>query len=345
MSGFMAEQRTPQVSVVLPVRNAAHTIDECLDSVCRQTYERFEVIVIEDGSTDESLKKIRHWCDRDRRIRYYQQPSSGLVPALNKGLALAKGKYIARMDADDIMLENRLHAQVEYLNRHPRTVLVATQVELFPNHRVTPAYQEYIRWQNQCLSPRDIADEIYVESPVAHPTVMMRREACLVLGGYRQGDFPEDYDLWLRMIRYGMRLAKLPQVLLKWRDDGQRTSRVDNRYRKQKFDELRAQHLARDPRIHSHRPLVLWGAGRKTRKRVALSGIKPALWLDVDIKKIGKFFQGARVEHFSWLRDQSLQAVKPFVLSYVNNHGVRELIAKELQRCGFNRGDDYLMVG
>ncbi|MGD8938397.1 MAG: glycosyltransferase [Gammaproteobacteria bacterium] len=345
MSGLLAEQRTPQVSVVLPVRNAAHTIDECLDSIVRQTYERFEVIIIDDGSTDDSLRKIRHWCDRDRRIRYYQQPFLGLVPALNKGLALAKGKYIARMDADDIMLQNRLHAQVEFLNHHPHIVLVATQVELFPKNRVTPAYQEYIGWQNQCLTSRDIADEIYVESPVAHPTVMMRREACLMLGGYRQGDFPEDYDLWLRMISHGMRLAKLPQVLLKWRDYSHRTSRVDNRYHKQKFDELRAKHLARDPRIHSQRPLVLWGAGRKTRKRVALSGIKPALWVDVDTKKIGKCYQGARVEHFSWLRDQSSQSVKPFVLSYVNNHGVRELIAKELQRCGFHRGDDYLMVG
>jgi glycosyltransferase involved in cell wall biosynthesis len=345
MKVSLAAQRLPVVSVVLPIRNAAQTIDECLESVSRQTYELFEVIVIDDGSTDGSLARVKRWCDRDRRIQCVQQPPLGLVPALNKGLSLAKGKYIARMDADDLMLENRLHAQVEYLNQHPRIAVVATQVELFPNHRITPAYQQYIRWQNQCISSRDIAEEIYVESPIAHPSVMMRREACLRLGGYRQGDFPEDYDMWLRMLSNRMCLAKLPQVLLKWRDHGQRTSRVDHRYHKQKFDQLRARHLAKDPRIHTQRPLVLWGAGRKTRKRVALAGIKPALWIDVDTKKIGKSYLGARVEHYSCLGDKSSQVTKPFVLSYVNNHGARELIAKELHRYGFNRGDDYLMIG
>jgi glycosyltransferase involved in cell wall biosynthesis len=303
------------------------------------------VVVVDDGSTDESLTKIKRWSEQDERIQCYQQPPLGLVPALNKGMALAKGEYIARMDADDIMLENRLQAQVAYLNQHPHIALIATQVELFPNHLVTPAYQEYIRWQNQCLTSQDIVDEIYVESPVAHPSVMMRREACIKLGGYRQGDFPEDYDLWLRMISHGMHLAKIPQVLLKWRDYGHRTSRIDNRYHKHKFDQLRALHIAKDPRIHTGRPLILWGAGRKTRKRVDLAGIKPALWVDVDTKKIGKTYLGATVKHYGWLGENSSQQLKPFVLSYVNNHGVRNMIAKELQSYGFKRGDDYLMIG
>jgi glycosyltransferase involved in cell wall biosynthesis len=344
MIDVQAEQ-APQVSIVLPMRNAAHTIDDCLESVVRQTYDHYEVILIDDGSTDDSLIKVKRWCDQYRRIKCYQQPPLGLVQALNKGLALAKGKYIARMDADDIMLENRLQAQVEYLTHHPHVDLVATQVELFPNHLVAPGYVEYMRWQNQCLTPRDMLDEIYVESPIAHPSVMLRREVFAILGGYRQGDFPEDYDLWLRMISHGMRLAKVPQVLLKWREDGKRTSRVDTRYQKHKFDRLRAWHLARDPRIHTHRPLVLWGAGRKTRKRVELLGIKPALWIDVDAKKIGKYYCGAKVENYTWLRNRPSETVKPFVLSYVTNHGAKQLIANELHSCGYTRGDDYLMVG
>ncbi|WP_455210879.1 glycosyltransferase [Kaarinaea lacus] len=339
------EEQQLLVSVVLPVRNAAHTIDECLHSVVSQTYGHFEVIVIDDGSTDESLRLIKRWCAQDRRIKCYNQPSLGLVSALNTGLSLAKGQYIARMDADDIMLENRLQAQIDFLANHPDIDLVATQVELFPKQVVTPGYQKYIRWQNQCLTPQDMRDEIYVESPIAHPSVMMRRNVVVELGGYRQGEFPEDYDLWLRMINHGMRLAKVPQVLLKWRESRCRASRVDKRYQKQKFDQLRSEHLARDPRIHTHRPLVLWGAGRKTRKRVELSGIKPALWLDVDPKKIGKTYLGARVENYTWLHEQISSASKPFVLSYVTNHGARELIMSELHACGFQRGDDYLMVG
>ncbi|KPJ91122.1 MAG: hypothetical protein AMJ53_12305 [Gammaproteobacteria bacterium SG8_11] len=344
MFNVPAEQH-PVVSVVLPVRNAAQTIDECLSSVARQVFRRFEVIVIDDGSTDESLSIIKRWCDQDRRIKCYPQPALGLVPALNKATSLAKGEYIARMDADDIMLESRLQSQVDFLANHAHIHLAATQVELFPNHLVSDGSREYIRWQNQCLTPRDMQDEIYVESPIAHPSVMIRRAVLAELGGYRQGDYPEDYDLWLRMISRGLCLAKVPQVLLKWRESRGRASRVDKRYRKQKFDQLRAWHLVRDPRLQSHRPLVLWGAGRKTRKRVELAAIKPALWLDVDSKKIGKSYLGAKVENYTWLRKQSSAAVKPFVLSYVTNHGARELIAQELQACGYKRGDDYLMVG
>jgi glycosyltransferase involved in cell wall biosynthesis len=344
MRSVMAEQQ-PQVSVVLPMRNAAHTIDPCLQSIVKQTYPHFEVVIVDDGSTDDSLIKVTLWSQRDRRIRLLRQSALGLVAALNKALSLAKGQFIARMDADDIMHPGRLQAQVAFLNTHPDIHLVATQVEVFPNHRVTPGYQEYIRWQNQCLTPQDMWDEIYVESPIAHPSVMLRREVFVELGGYHQGDFPEDYELWLRMLSRNMCLAKIPQVLLKWRDSGYRCSRVDSRYHKQKFDNLRAWYLARDPRINTSRPLVLWGAGRKTRKRVALLGIKPALWLDVDSKKIGKTYMDAAVVNYTWLRDSNGAAVKPFVLSYVTNHGVREQIANELGECGFERGKDYLMVG
>jgi glycosyltransferase involved in cell wall biosynthesis len=340
----MAEQQ-PLVSVVLPMRNAAHTIDPCLQSIVKQTYPHFEVVLVDDGSSDESLSRATLWCQRDRRIRLVRQPPLGLVAALNEALSLAKGRFIARMDADDIMYPDRLRAQVAFLDAHPHIHLVATQVEVFPYHRVTPGYREYIRWQNQCLTPQDMLDEIYVESPIAHPSVMLRREVFAELGGYREGDFPEDYELWLRMLSHNMRMAKIPQVLVQWRDSGYRCSRVDKRYHKQKFDNLRAWYLARDPRINTSRPLVLWGAGRKTRKRVALLGIKPALWLDVDSKKIGKTYMDAAVVNYTWLRDSIGAAVKPFVLSYVTNHGVRERIANELGECGFERGKDYLMVG
>ena len=335
----------------MPMRNAACTIDECLESVVHQTYPHFEVILIDDGSTDESLIKARLWSRHDRRIKLYRQQPQGLVAALNHALALAKGKFIARMDADDIMLPHRLQAQVEYLTRHPRTHLVATQVALFPHHLVSTGYQEYIRWQNQCLTPQDMLDEIYVESPIAHPSVMLRRSVFAELGGYRHGDFPEDYELWLRMINRKMRLAKLPQVLLKWRQSSGRSSRVDSRYDKQKFDALRARFLRKDPRINTQRPLVLWGAGRKTRKRVALLGLKPAAWIDVDRKKIGKTYMDAPVVSHTWLREYSRLdnsipvAMKPFVLSYVTNHGASRLIADELRASGFERGKDYLMVG
>ena len=303
------------------------------------------MVIVDDGSSDASAAKVMQWSQQDRRIRLYQQPPRGLVDALNKGVGLASGRYIARMDADDIMVEHRLQAQLEFLCRHPDVDLVATQVELFPASNIRTGYLEYIRWQNNCVTHRDIVDEIYVESPLAHPTVMMRREVFTTLGGYRQGDFPEDYDLWLRMVGKGMRFGKIPQVLLRWRDGDDRTSRKDSRYHKDNFDKLKAMYLSRDRRIHSSRPLVVWGAGRKTRKRVKSLGVEPALWIDVDAKKIGKTYLGAEVVNYTWLRGMTHAKCKPFVMSCVTNHGARDLIAQELQAYGFKRGDDYLMVG
>jgi len=340
----VAEQQ-PLISIVLPMRNAAATIAECLQSIASQTFLDYEVVLIDDGSDDESVAIAAGWCRQDSRIRLHQQPPLGLVVALNKGLALAQGRYVARMDADDIMLEQRLQAQLDFLVRYPAIDVVATQAEIFPVNDVKSGFQEYMRWQNNCLTHRDIIDEIYVESPFAHPTVMARREVFTRLGGYRQGDFPEDYELWLRMMAHGIRFGKIARILLKWRDSGNRTSRVDSRYSKDNFNRLRAEYLAQDPRIQSSRPMVVWGAGRKTRKRVELLGVEPSFWIDVDTKKIGKSFLGAPVLSHQRLRGMSKDQCKPFVLSYVTNYGARDLITRELQASGFQRGEDYLAVG
>lgn len=340
----MAE-RSPVISIVLPMRNAASTIDECLRSIVEQSFPDFEVIIVDDGSQDQSVSIVKRWCQQDQRIRLYCQGALGLVSALNRGLAFVRGQYMARMDADDIMLQTRLQWQLDYFVQHSNVDLVATQVELFADDEIKAGYQEYVRWQNACVSFSDIRDEIYVESPIAHPSIMVRRDVFEKVGGYRQGDFPEDYELWLRMLHAGARLEKVPRVLLKWREYPSRTSRIDGRYHRDKFNQLRARYLKKDPRLSGTRPLVFWGAGRKTRKRCNLLGIKPMKWIDIDPKKIGSIHMGAPVVSPKWLRTVKTQNKKPFILSYVTNHGAREIIADELQSNGYTRGDDFLMVG
>jgi glycosyltransferase involved in cell wall biosynthesis len=331
----------------MPVRDAADTLHECIASIREQRFTDYEVIAVDDGSSDESVQHLRQWAEADGRVRVQCQPSLGIVAALNAGLRLARGRYIARMDADDVMHPERLQAQVDYLRHHPQVSLVATQVDLFPRQHVQAGYTEYVRWQNHCISHADIADEIYVESPLAHPSVMFCRQTVQGLGGYREGDFPEDYDLWLRMLQDNCRMAKLPRALLSWRESTQRTSRTDPRYSREAFDYLRAVYLSRDPRINNGRTLVYWGAGRKTRKRSALlidKGLPPRAWIDIDPRKIGNRIQGARVQSPEWLAGFTGDD-KPFVLGYVTNHGARELIGRQLAAMGYQRGQDYLMVG
>lgn len=335
----------PAISILLPCKNAAATLDECLESIARQTWRDYELLLVDDGSSDGSRALASAWAARDSRILCLGNPGRGLVAALNHGLAAARGRLVARMDADDRMYPERLARQAEFLDRQPHIGLVSCRVRLFPDELVQAGYREYVRWQNRCLSSREIADHIYLESPLPHPSVMLRRRWLERVGGYRDGAFPEDYELWLRLHAAGCRLAKLPEVLLDWRESPGRTSRVDPRYSRDAFDRLRADYLARDPRLlRRRRELAFWGAGRKTRKRcrhLLERGFVPQVWVDIDPRKIGNRLQGVPVVAPDWLRRDP----RPFVLCYVSNHGARELIGEELEGMGYRRGCDYLPVG
>lgn len=340
----LRKQQHPLVSVLLPFHNACENLGECLDSIRVQGLGAFELLAIDDGSEDDSAREVARYAADDPRIRLLRPGRIGLVAALNLGLAEARAPLVARMDADDRMHPGRLATQTEALMSHGHIALVGCQVRPFPGGQVRAGYREYVRWQNGCLSPRDIAEEIYVESPFAHPSVMFRRNAVLALGGYRHGDFPEDYDLWLRMHHAGLAMTKLPRVLLEWRESNERLSRRDPRYARAAFDRLRARYLARDPRLASHRPLAYWGAGRKTRARahhLIERGFAPAAWIDIDPRKVGNRVWGAPVRAPDWLDRED----KPFVLVYVANHGARDWIGERLRDMGYERGQDYLMVG
>jgi glycosyltransferase involved in cell wall biosynthesis len=334
----------PSVSVVMPVRDAAATLPACLRSIRRQSYTAWELIAVDDGSEDDSPAVLRRAAAEDPRIRVLRPGRVGLVAALNLGIGEARSDLVARMDADDLMHPERLRLQVAFLRDNADTALVASRVRLFPWHRIQAGYREYVRWQNHCLSPDDIAHNLYVESPFAHPSVTMRRAVLERLGGYCEGPFPEDYELWLRMHHAGCRMAKLPQTLLAWRESEGRASRVDPRYARDAFDRLRARFLAREPRLRTADEVVVWGAGRKTRRRVQWlfdEGIRPSAWVDIDPRKIGREVQGLRVHPPGWLHREP----RPFVLAYVASHGARELIAERLDGWGYRIGRDYLAVG
>lgn len=334
----------PAVSVVLPFRDAESTVEEAVGSILEQTFRDFELIAIDDGSSDRSAAVIEALAATDHRIRLIGTARSGLVGALNAGLAEARADLVARMDADDVMLPSRLEEQVDRMRRFPELAVLGCRVELFPDDAIRAGYREYVRWQNDCVTHEQIGAHRYLESPFAHPTVMFRRELVASAGGYREGPFPEDYELWLRLLAAGTRMEKLPRVLLRWRESTGRASRIDPRYSREAFDRLRADWLARDPRLDSGRPLAIWGAGRRTRLRAAHLvplGRSPAAWIDIDPKKIGRSIDGVPVVAPEWLgRDP-----KPFVLVYVATHGARELVAERLTGLGYAIGLDWLPVG
>ena len=289
---IMKADSGPLASVLLPFHDAADTLAECIESILAQTLTDIEVIAVDDFSNDASVRIVQGY--DDDRIRIIENKNRGLVSALNTGLGCCKAPLIARMDADDIMYPHRLVKQYEYMRRHHDVVLVATQARKFPQTSIQNGYREYMRWQNSVLSAEDIYNQIYIESPFAHPSVMFRRDSVIAAGAYRHGEFPEDYELWLRLLHLGHRMEKLPEVLLDWRESDDRLSRTSENYSRDAFDRIRAQYLSRDTRIHD-RPIAFWGAGRKTRQRVQHlldRGFEPEVWIDIDPKKIGNRIHG-----------------------------------------------------
>lgn len=197
----------PQVSVLMPVYNGEPFLGQAIESILQQTFADFEFIIINDGSTDRSAEIVQSYADS--RIRYFENERNiGLTRSLNHGLSLVQGPYIARMDADDVSLPQRLGKQVDFLDAHPDVGVVGTAMQIIDEQSNvdhtwhSPTTHEMLRW---CLCLYD---------PIAHPTVLMRRKVVEQVGGYRaEMVTAQDYDLWRRLSAV-CRLANLPDVLL-----------------------------------------------------------------------------------------------------------------------------------
>jgi glycosyltransferase involved in cell wall biosynthesis len=346
-----AASKVPAVSVILPVYNAAATVDRAIASIRNQTFPDWELVLINDGSTDATSDVLQRVAAADGRIRVLGRPHEGLVAALSAGLGAARGELIARMDADDVSHPERLAEQVTFLEQHREVGLVGCLVEFGGDRNTNEGYALHVDWVNSLQSPAAIAVNRFVESPFAHPSVMFRRELVAKHGGYRAGDFPEDYELWLRWLDAGVPMAKVPRVLLTWQDGPNRLSRTDPRYDPEKFFATKAEWIARALRISSSansgaspRPIFVWGAGRPTRKRAGWlerHGVGIAGYIDVDAKKATRAIGGTGAPVIG--PAELPPAGKIFVLGYVSSRGARDLIRAELRTRGYVEGRDFLM--
>ena len=200
----------PYVSVLMPVCDGECYLEEALRSILDQSFRDLEFIVINDGSTDRTAEIIERYRLDDARIRVYQQPRHGLVAALNRGLTLARGAYIARMDADDISVPERIAAQVAFMDAHPEVGICGAWIETIG----TP-HTDVRRYPTDDAT---IRSWLLFESVLAHPSVLIRRELLVKTGlSYDAGYVhAEDYDLWVRAAHHTA-LANIPEVLLRYR--------------------------------------------------------------------------------------------------------------------------------
>lgn len=333
----------PAVSVLLPVRDAGPALSECLASLQAQTLTDFEVVAVDDGSRDGSRELLAALARQDLRFRVLNAPPRGLTAALNAALAAARSPLLARMDADDIAHPQRLALQVERLQDDPRLAILGCRVSLLGSLPAgNQGMRAYLEWQNQLLDHQAMVRDLFVESPLVHPSVMMRAEALRALDGYRSFDGPEDYDLWLRAEEAGLRFGKLPQVLLAWRDSAARLTRRDPRYAPERFQALKLEVLGRR-HLRDGRAVVVWGAGpigKGWARALRAAGHRVQAFVEVDRKKIGQRIGGAPV--------LDLAAVPRLSgclhLAAVGQPGARARIREAATVLGLREGVDLLAV-
>ena len=337
---FISKTQRDFVSVLMPVKNAASYLREAMDSLLSQTYTEFEVVAIDHASTDDSASILKEYALKDGRVKVFGFLDESFVDCLNFGIEKCRGNFIARMDADDVCRPERLALQVAYLNKNSDIGIVGTAVELFGNNGnpVQEGYRRYEKWINSLLLPNDIEREIFVESPMPHPSVMMRKEIlCDRLGGYRNFDGPEDYDLWLRARFADVKMAKLPQPLVNWRDYPSRLSRRSGRYSRKNFHKLRANYLAK---LADGKKVVIQGAGTTGRtlgRYLKNEGVNITAYIDINPRRIGGTKLGLPV-----YPAEAMASFKgSFLISAVASWGARDLIRGLAEKAGFREGVDF----
>lgn len=331
-----------KVSVLLPFLNAAHTLEQSLLSVLQQDFDDFEVILVNNGSDDESAAIAGKYIRTGDKIKLIDEPVRGIAKALNTGLNHCRGEYIARMDADDISLPGRLKIQSGYLDLHPETGLISGLVNNISSISNNEGMSAYVHYLNSTVTRDEIFHHRFVESPFAHPSVMFRKNLITRFGKYSEENIPEDYELWLRWFSKGVIMEKLPVPVIDWHDHPARASRKMISYSKDAFSQIRMKYLAEYLKDHlkSNLKLLIWGGGKLSRKKaesLIAYGIRVDGFIDVNPKRE---ISGYEVIHYLDLPPPGHY----FILSLVSNRGKYLEIAEYLQSRGYNRGDDFLMA-
>jgi glycosyltransferase involved in cell wall biosynthesis len=329
------------VSILMPVHDAAPTLGAALQSVMRQRETGWECIAIDDGSTDRTPEILREAARCDARIKVARTDHRGIVSALGAGLELCTGRYVARMDSDDIMLRDRLGAQIAMLDADPSLAGVGTHVRIFPRGGRT----SYQRWLNSLCTADMVARDAFVECPIAHPTWMMKRST-LASYGYRDMGWPEDYDLFLRMHVDGLRLGVVPRRLLLWRDLPTRLSRTSAACKADRLVLCKAHHLARGFLSGGGR-YILWGygdTGRALARALATEGKTPNLIVEVHPGRIGQTILGVPVVSPDRMRtgDALDRACGGHVVVSVAGDGPRADVRARAASLGLIEGRDFV---
>jgi glycosyltransferase involved in cell wall biosynthesis len=287
------------ISILQPVYNAAPFLPECLDSILAQTEENWELLAIDDFSTDESWNILQAYAAKDKRIKVFQNTEKGIISALRLAFSESSGNLITRMDADDRMPPEKLNLFQKTLLKQGTGYVATGLVEYFSESELGDGYRRYANWLNKLALEGRWLDEIYRECVIPSPCWMLHRKDLIACGAFDPNLYPEDYDLVFRFFKENLQPVCVPFILHHWRDHSSRASRNDPHYDDNHFFELKIKYFL-ELEHQPDRPLVLWGAGKKGKKlaKLLLEREINFLWVCDNTQKWGLDIYGQKMQSY-----------------------------------------------
>lgn len=330
----------PLVSVLLPFLNSEQTLGAAIESILHQSLQDIQLVLVNNKSSSAASELAANFARSDKRIVLLHEAQPGVAFALNTGLNACTAPLIARMDADDTAHPQRLEKQRNFLLQHPEIGVVSCQAFVPEQGINNTGYRLFANWQNSIISPQQHAHYRFMESPVAHPSVMFRSSLIRQWGPYSTSAEPEDYELWLRWMEMGVQFYKLPETLLCWNDTAGRLSRTHAHYNEQAFYKLKCRYLARYITTHvsPHKKVVVCGTGKDSRSRAALlekHGVTVHAFTDVVNKQHTPY-------RFVAL-NQITQPESWLLINFISKRGVSSHIEQYLTSLAFEPMRDFIL--
>lgn len=251
------------VSIILPVKNVERWIEETLSSIQQQTYQDWELVIVDDHSQDRTWEILNSYSrQQPDKIQLYRNPGEGIIPALQFALSKCSGRYVTRIDGDDLMPPDRLKLHVEKLISAPKKTIVTGKVQYFHENEISEGYRKYENWLNERIARDDHFKHIYRECVIASPNWICFREDLLDHNLFDFLEYPEDYDLVLKWYQNNFEVLSVNETTLLWREHPDRTSRNSESYQQKAFFELKIKRLIEKEYNKSKRIGVI-GKGQK----------------------------------------------------------------------------------
>lgn len=329
----------PLISIIMAAKDTAPYLPDCLDSILAQSYQNWELIAVNDHSTDSTPEILQAYAQKDSRIKVFHSKRPLLIPTLKEGYRQAKGELINRMDSDDKMPVYKLTVMYEEWKKHGKGTIVAGGTQHFVDKgRVGDGFLRYDRWLNELARSGTHYEQIYRECVIPSHCWLIHRENFEKVEGFEPEVYPEDYDLCFRFYRAGLKIASLDMVLHFWRDRSSRISRTWEEYKDNRYFEMKLRYFLQIDRDQS-RPLVLWGAGRngKDLAKLLIKSGELFHWVCDNTNKIGLDVYGVKMQHFNEI--QLLE--NPQIITVVSSPKGRSEIIKILGSWGKAPVEDY----